>query len=101
MGQQRHVLGLQTGKVAGNTLLLDFPFPAFPENMGHWAEILAPAYSCLADGRWKEHLPAGQHHHLDAVLLINLRREQLQVEPLFTRAHAQFAGNRPAWVSWQ
>lgn len=72
---------LQTGRVDGNTLVLDFPFPAFPDNMGHWAEILAPAYSCLASGQWRAHLPAGSHGHLDALLLVNLRREQLQAPP--------------------
>lgn len=72
---------MQTGQVTGNTLLLDFPFQAFPENMGHWAEILAPAYSVLSAGRWREHVDANSsgQPHLDAVLLVNLRREQLQV----------------------
>lgn len=46
--------------------------------MGHWAEILAPAYSVLANRHWTAGLKPGQHHHLDAILLSNLRRDQLQ-----------------------
>ncbi|KAK9799429.1 hypothetical protein WJX73_010108 [Symbiochloris irregularis] len=69
---------LKAGQVAGSTLLIDFPFPAFPDNMGHWAEVLAPAYSCLSLKRWTKHLPAGSSPRLDAILLINLSREDLQ-----------------------
>ena len=61
----------------GTTLLLDFPFPAFPDNMGHWVEILAPVYSVLSQGSWcrKPAPPCS----LSTLLLVNLRREDLQV----------------------
>jgi hypothetical protein len=35
--------------VPGLTLLLDHPFPAFPDNLGHWSEVLIPLYSSLRD----------------------------------------------------
>lgn len=69
---------MQTGWWAGNTLLIDFPFPAFPDNMGHWAEVLLPVYSTLLTGTWRKHVQ-GTSHHIDRLLLINVRRDQLQV----------------------
>ena len=72
--------------MAGTTLLIDFPFPAFPDNMGHWAEVLAPAYSCLSTKTWTKYLPQNLSEawtpDLDAILLINLSREDLQVSSL-------------------
>ncbi|DBB16714.1 TPA: hypothetical protein ACH3X3_014959 [Trebouxia sp. C0006] len=70
----RHV---QTGWWGGNTLLIDFPFPAFPESMGHWAEVLLPVYSALVTGAWKQHVQ-GPSRHIDRLLLSNVRRDQLQ-----------------------
>ena len=70
----------QASYVGGTTLVLDFPFPAFPENMGHWAETLAPIYSVLSAGAWRETLvAAGGNAHIDSILFPNLRRQQLQV----------------------
>lgn len=69
---------MQTGWWAGNTLLIDFPFPAFPDNMGHWAEVLLPVYSALLTGTWRKHVQ-GTSQHIDRLLLINVRRDQLQV----------------------
>ena len=69
---------MQTGWWGGNTLLVDFPFPAFPDNMGHWAEVLLPVYSTLLTGAWRKHVQ-GTSHHIDRLLLINVRRDQLQV----------------------
>ena len=58
--------------------MLDFPFPAFPDNMGHWVEILAPVYSVLAQGAW-----CSPHScQLAALLLVNLQRPDLQVRGL-------------------
>lgn len=70
---------VQGGQVNGSTLLIDFPFPAFPDNMGHWAEVLAPAYSILSLKSWTQHLPRGDPGRLGAILLLNLAREDLQV----------------------
>ncbi len=69
---------VQTGWWGGNTLLIDFPFPAFPESMGHWAEVLLPVYSALVTGAWKQHVQ-GPSRHIDRLLLSNVRRDQLQV----------------------
>jgi len=135
---------MQAGLLRGTTLWLDFPFPAFPENMvgaglrltcltavcathrsaarrppmgeckpadlrahaagrfwirspqacadrqtlitaipllqGHWAEVLAPVYSALTEGAWKERAPEGDGH-ISALLFPNLRRKQVQVRP--------------------
>ncbi|DBA71209.1 TPA: hypothetical protein ACH3X2_011604 [Trebouxia sp. C0005] len=68
---------VQTGWWGGNTLLIDFPFPAFPESMGHWAEVLLPVYSALVTGAWKQHVQ-GPSRHIDRLLLSNVRRDQLQ-----------------------
>lgn len=38
--------------VPGNTLHVDFPFPAFPDNLGHWAEIMLPAFNVLSQPGW-------------------------------------------------
>ena len=35
--------------VPGLSLFLDHPFPAFPDNLGHWGEALMPLYSALRD----------------------------------------------------
>ena len=45
---------LETLWLPGTTLLFDFPFPAFPDHIGHYAELLIPAYSEMLDGTWKE-----------------------------------------------
>lgn len=47
----------QAGVLRGTCLWIDFPFPAFPENMGHWAEVLLPVYSALVEGAWAQRPP--------------------------------------------
>ena len=42
------VLGMQAGWVPGVTLMIDMPFPSYPDNFGHWAEALLPVYNVLA-----------------------------------------------------
>ncbi len=78
---------VQTGWWGGNTLLIDFPFPAFPESMGHWAEVLLPVYSALVTGAWKQHVQ-GPSRHIDRLLLSNVRRDQLQVHIPFSLHHS-------------
>jgi hypothetical protein len=73
----RHYRNIQAGLLRGTTLWLDFPFPAFPENMGHWVEVLAPVYSALTEGAWKERAPDSRGH-ITALLFPNLRRSQVQ-----------------------
>jgi hypothetical protein len=119
--------------VPGVTLIVDTPFPAYPDNFGHWIEALLPVYNVLAQVRrrahpfrlagllsrlpprqptscscsrwdqsrpvpvlrkaclvtplsrpwaqaaWADSLPDGMEPVLDAVLLVNVQREQLAV----------------------
>jgi hypothetical protein len=52
----RFLDNVDTAWVPGTTLAIDLVFPAFPTNLGHWAEILQPMLSALQDGRWTEHV---------------------------------------------
>lgn len=70
---------LHAAWVNGTTLWLDYSFPAFPENIGHWLEMLLPVYSQLSIGAWKEHVPPGEEPVISACILPNLRRGQVQV----------------------
>jgi hypothetical protein len=73
-------LSLQTGWIEGTTLFVDFPFPAFPENMGHWAEVLFPLYSLLSEGLWRGLIDsANGSGYVDTLFLANLRKQQLEV----------------------
>lgn len=38
---------IETKWIPGLTLFIDFPFPAFSDNLGHYAELLFPLYSLL------------------------------------------------------
>ena len=40
--------------LAGTTILIDFAFPAYPDNMGHWAELIAPLFCTLAASNWRQ-----------------------------------------------
>lgn len=44
-------LSTQAGWVPGVTLMIDMPFPSYPDNFGHWAEALLPVYNVLAQVR--------------------------------------------------
>ncbi|KAL4858773.1 Translation initiation factor IF-2 [Chlorella vulgaris] len=72
-----HLHNIKAGMLRGTCLWIDFPFPAFPENMGHWLEALAPVYSCLSNGSWMQAAPEAQGG-LGAVIFPNLRREQVE-----------------------
>lgn len=73
-----HYHNIRAGVLLGTCLWVDFPFPAFPENMGHWAEVLAPIYSALTNASWRQRAPDSEGY-LRAVIFPNLRREQVQV----------------------
>lgn len=78
-----HFHNIQAGVLRGTCLWVDFPFPAFPENMGHWAEALLPIYSALTDSTWVATAGlAPEAAHLSSVIFPNLRREQVQVRSL-------------------
>lgn len=68
-----------THQVNGTTLWLDYSFPAFPENMGHWLEMLLPVYSQLSSGEWRAHVPPGEQATVGAVIVPNMRRGQITV----------------------
>eukprot|EP00983_Pelagomonas_calceolata_P087335 1156931-Pelagomonas_calceolata.AAC.11 len=44
---------LRTAYLPGNTLLIDFPFMAYLNHLGHWAELMVPLLSVLLDGSWR------------------------------------------------
>lgn len=60
--------------LGGQTLLIDQPWPQFPENLGFWLEVLLPLYSLLSSDGWKK---AGLGP-IDQILFSNLQRQQLQ-----------------------
>ncbi|GIL87259.1 hypothetical protein Vretimale_1780 [Volvox reticuliferus] len=66
---------MRAGFLPGTTLLVDFPFPAFPDNLGHWAEIMLTTYSVLADGAWRNNTVGNRGRFVDRILLPNLRKE--------------------------
>eukprot|EP00198_Chlamydomonas_reinhardtii_P008302 XP_001697639.1 predicted protein [Chlamydomonas reinhardtii] len=67
--------GLRAGFLPGTTLLVDFPFPAFPDNLGHWLEIMTPTFSVLANGSWRSDARGTRGRFVDRILLPNLRKE--------------------------
>lgn len=65
----------------GISLLLDLAFPAFPDNMGHWAEALLPVYNVLEQGVWKSWVEPSSGC-IDTIIFVNLRRSHLTVSHL-------------------
>lgn len=63
--------------VNGTTLWLDYSFPAFPENIGHWMELLLPVFSELSTGKWKNQLKAHEDPYISNIIFPNMRRGQL------------------------
>lgn len=64
---------LRVGYLPGNTLLVDFPFPAIADSIAHWAEIMLPTYSVLKSGGWQRSA-VGKSRHIDRVLFANMRK---------------------------
>ncbi len=64
------------------SLLVDFPFPAYPDNFGHWAEVLLPIYNFVQQQDWAQGAPIG------TLVMTNLRKERLAVSPLENKAAA-------------
>ena len=71
---------VQAGWIPGVSLLVDFPFAAYPDNFGHWAEVLLPIYNFVRQQQWPGHAN-GSHNHIDTLVLTNLRNEVLSVSP--------------------
>lgn len=38
--------------LSGTSLAIDFVFPAYPDNHGHWTETLFPMIRAFSDGAW-------------------------------------------------
>ena len=51
------------------TLAIELPYPAFPSNLAHWAEVLFPVYSALRSPAWRRYPVA-------RVLLVGIKRAQ-------------------------
>jgi hypothetical protein len=62
------------------TLFLGLPFPAFPDNLGHWAELLLPLHCALSSPALWRHV-AGGHRHIDRIVLLNVRPELMYSWP--------------------
>ena len=72
---------VQAAWIPGVSLLVDFPFAAYPDNFGHWAEVLLPIYNFVRQQPWPAHA-AGAHNHIDTLVLTNLRKDVLSVRPI-------------------
>lgn len=69
-------MALQICYVSGVTLHVDIPYPAFPDNLGHWAELMLPTYSVLHESSWTT-LLKGPHQHVNRIFLANLKKHLL------------------------
>ena len=71
---------LQAAWIPGLSLLVDFPFAAYPDNFGHWAEVLLPIYNTVEQQEWPPHI-AGPNRQIDTLVMTNLRKDSLAVSP--------------------
>ena len=60
------------------SLLVDYPFAAYPDNFGHWTEILLPIYNVI------EERTCSQGHavalsRIDSLVMTNVRKQSLAV----------------------
>ena len=69
---------VQAAWIPGVSLLVDFPFAAYPDNFGHWAETLLPIHNVVKDQQSQAHL-AITNRQIDTLVLTNLRKEVLTV----------------------
>ena len=82
-------VGVQASMVLGTTLVIDLPYPGYPDNMGHWAETLLPVFSVLSRETWRRDVvEASGSPYIDTILFSNLRRQQLQVQLVSESARA-------------
>ena len=67
---------LRPAWLGGNTLALDFAFPAYRQNTGHWTEALIPALRVLQDHNWSLHCKGSGPPVIGEALLVmaTLRR---------------------------
>lgn len=50
------ISNVETAWLPGTTLVVDFVFPAYPDNHGHWTETLFPMIKAFSDGDWSNHI---------------------------------------------
>lgn len=50
------IRNVETAWLPGTTLAIDFVYPAYPSNHGHWTEALFPMIKALSDGTWSHHV---------------------------------------------
>ena len=75
---QSKTCALQAAWVPGVSLLVDYPFAAYPDNFGHWAELLLPIYNVI------EERTCSQGHavalsRIDSLVMTNVRKQSLAV----------------------
>eukprot|EP00798_Chlamydomonas_sp_ICE-L_P022811 gene22811-29982_t len=67
---------LRVTHIKGNSLLVDFPFQAYHDHLGHWLEIMVPIFSVLYEDDWLNHTQ-GDSGSIDTVLFPNLSKYYL------------------------
>lgn len=67
LGSAEVAKAVQKGYFSGVTLAIELPYPAFPHNVAHWAEVFFPVYSALRSDEWKG-------YPIERVLLVGIRR---------------------------
>jgi hypothetical protein len=58
------------------SVLIDYPFSAYPDNLGHWAQTLIPLFCTLFSGSWKE---AVGDAPVTTLMFVNLERKSFEV----------------------
>ena len=75
---RRKMCAMQAAWVPGMSLLVDYPFAAYPDNFGHWAELLLPIYNVI-----EEHMCSQGHavalSRIDSLVMTNVRKQRLAV----------------------
>ncbi|CAK0784873.1 hypothetical protein CVIRNUC_008078 [Coccomyxa viridis] len=62
--------------VPGVSLLIDYPFAAYPDNFGHWAELLLPIYNVIEERTCSQgHAVASGR--IDSLVMTNVRKQSL------------------------
>ena len=60
------------------SLLIDYPFAAYPDNFGHWAELLLPIYNVIEERTCSQgHAVASSR--IDSLVMTNVRKQSLVV----------------------
>ena len=75
---QQKLCALQAAWVPGVSLLIDYPFAAYPDNFGHWAELLLPIYNVIEERTCSQgHAVASSR--IDSLVMTNVRKQSLVV----------------------